>query len=479
LSNARRRQPLRPLSRLALAAAEGTPPQTRPARIVHVGLGAFHRAHQAWFTDRALDGADWGIAAFTGRSPQAALELAPQDGLFTLIERAAEGDRASVIASIVEAVDGADVARFLSLLSLSSTAIVTLTITEAGYRLDPGGQPNTGDRLLATDLRWIAAAASHEDLLEGSASAPRTALGRLLAGLEARRRADGGPVAIVPCDNMPSNGALLASGLRAMAAYAGGELVEWIDHNVSFVSTSVDRITPKTTAADLAKAAALTGWQDRAPVVTEPFADWILSGDFPAGRPAWESAGARFVSDIEPFERRKLWLLNGAHSLLAYAGLERGYATVAEALADRSCLEWVNEYWDEAARHLPTDQLDIAGYRAALLDRFANPRIAYKLEQIATDGVNKLRVRIAPVVLAERGEGGDAAASVRVLAAWVSLILRGADLADSESAAIAAARDNRSAVAVNELVALVEPRLVDDASVMSAIRQLVAESSRR
>lgn len=445
---------------------------------MHLGLGAFHRAHQAWFTDRALDGAEWGIAAFTGRSPQAALQLAPQDGLFTLIERAADGDRASVIASIVEAVDGADLARFLSLLSLSSTAIVTITITEAGYRLDRGGQPTAGDRLVAADLRWIAAAASRADLLEGgSARAPQTALGRLLAGLEARRRAGAGPVAIVPCDNMPSNGALVASGLRAMAAYAEGELVEWIDHNVSFVSTSVDRITPKTTAADVGKAAALTGWQDRAPVVTEPFADWILSGDFPEGRPAWESAGARFVSDIEPFERRKLWLLNGAHSLLAYAGLERGYATVAEALVDPTCLDWLNEYWDEAARHLPTDQLDVGGYREALLDRFANPRIAYKLEQIATDGVNKLRVRVAPVVLAERGEGRDAAASVRVLASWVSLILRGAGFADSESAAIAAARDNRSAVAMSELVSLIEPRLVDDTLVMTAIRQLAAEPS--
>jgi fructuronate reductase len=183
------------------------------------------------------------------------------------------------------------------------------------------------------------------------------------------------------------------------------------------------------------------------------------------------------VSDIEPFERRKLWLLNGAHSLLAYAGLERGYATVAEALVDPTCLDWLNEYWDEAARHLPTDQLDVGGYREALLDRFANPRIAYKLEQIATDGVNKLRVRVAPVVLAERGEGRDAAASVRVLASWVSLILRGAGFADSESAAIAAARDNRSAVAMSELVSLIEPRLVDDTLVMTAIRQLAAEPS--
>jgi fructuronate reductase len=410
-------------------------PRPRPTvRIVHLGLGAFHRAHQAWYTDRASDREHWGIAAFTGRTPEAALQLAAQDGLYTLIERAADGDSASIVASIVEAVDGSNLERLVTLLSSSSTALVTMTVTEAGYRLDPGDDP---DR-------------------------PRTTLGRLLLGLDARCRADAGPIAIVPCDNVPDNGAFVAGELTAMAAERDAALAAWIDRNVSFVSTSVDRITPRTTPEDVEVAAELTGWHDAVPVVTEPFSDWLLCGEFPAGRPAWESAGARFVHEIEPFERRKLWLLNGGHSLLAYAGLRLGHDTVAEAINDPRCLRLVDAYWDEAARHLPAAGLDLDAYRAALLERFTNPRIGYPLRQIATDGVAKLRARIVPVVLAERAAGRNASASLPALGAWLALTLHGAGFKDAESAAIDAALAGPAAAAIDELVRLVEPRLLDD-----------------
>lgn len=464
----------RALNRAALADADSTRRQVPPARIVHIGLGNFHRAHQAWFTDRADDAGEWGIAAFTGRSPRSALALAAQDGLFTLIERAADGDSASVIASIVEAADGADLERFVALMSAPSTAIVTLTVTEAGYRLDPSGQPSADDRVLAADLEWSSAAHAESVLLE--AGGPQTTPGRLLLGLEARRRAAGGPIAIVPCDNVPDNGRFLARGLKSMAGAVNAELASWIDGNVSFVSTSVDRITPKTMPEDLVTAATLTGWEDQVPVVTEPFKDWILSGEFPAGRPAWESAGARFVDEIGPFERRKLWLLNGAHSLLAYTGLRAGYETVAEALADPHCLRFVNDLWDEAARQLPSRGLDLAAYRAAVLDRFANPRIAYPLRQIAADGVAKLRVRVAPLVLAERAAGRGATASIRPLASWAALVLAGAEFPDTEAAAVEAARNQPPVRAIDELIALIEPRLRADASVMHAIGRLAAES---
>jgi fructuronate reductase len=467
--------PPRVLNRAALADADPARRHVPPVRIVHIGLGNFHRAHQAWFTDRAEDAGEWGIAAFTGRSPQAALQLAAQGGLFTLIERAADRDSASIVASIVEAVNGANLQRFVALMSAPSTAIVTLTVTEAGYRLDPSGQPNADDPVLAADLEWSAAPAPAESVVP-EAGGPQTTPGRLLLGLEARRRAAGGPIAIVPCDNVPDNGNFLAGGLKTMAGVVNAELARWIDANVSFVSTSVDRITPKTAPADRVTAATLTGWQDEVPVVTEPFADWILSGEFPAGRPAWESAGARFVRDIEPYERRKLWLLNGAHSLLAYSGLRAGYATVAEALSDQQCLRFVNELWDEATRQLPFRELDLAGYRRALLDRFANPRIAYPLRQIATDGVAKLRVRIAPLVLAERAAGCDAAASIRPLATWAALILAGSEFPDSESAAVEAARKRPPELAIQELIALVEPRLRADDGVMRAIGRCAAES---
>jgi fructuronate reductase len=477
VSSARRFSSAPQLTRAALAAVTGAREQAPPVRIVHIGLGAFHRAHQAWYTDHAADGADWGIAAFTGRSPEMALELAPQDGLFTLIERAADGDSASVITSIAEAVDGADVDRFVALLSRRSTAIVTLTVTEAGYRLDGEGHPDPSDLLLAGDIEWLASAVGREQLLDAVGDRPRTALGRLLLGFEARRRAAAGPIAVVPCDNVPNNGEFVARGLKAIARAIDSELAAWVDENAAFVSTSVDRITPKTTAEDRLTAASLTGWRDRSPVVTEPFADWVLSGEFPAGRPEWESAGARFVVDIEPFERRKLWLLNGAHSLLAYSGLLRGHATVAQALADPVCSDWVNDLWDEAARHLPTAELELDTYRAALLHRFANPRIAYQLTQIATDGVAKLGVRVAPLVLAERAEGRDGGAGIRALASWIQLVLAGYEFSDTASAAVGSARREPRKQAVEELTRLVEPRLLEDPGAMAAIAHLALPHS--
>jgi fructuronate reductase len=457
-----------PLSRALLASVDRKRAEPAPARIVHLGLGGFHRAHQAWYTDRASDAASWGIAAFTGRTPDAALRLASQDGLYTLIERAGEGDTASIVGSIVEAVDGANVERLVGLLASASTSLVTITVSEAGYRLAQDGLPDPADELLTADLGAIAAATRRPELLAATDARPRTALGRLLLGLEARRRADAGPIAIVPCDNVPDNGGLVATGLRAMAAETDAALAGWIDRNVAFVSTSVDRITPRTTREDLVAAVELTGWHDAVPVVTEPFSDWLLCGEFPAGRPAWESAGARFVDDIEPFERRKLWLLNGAHSLLAYAGLSRGHETVAGARGDPQCVRFVEAYWDEATPHLPPG-LAIEAYRSALLERFSNPRIEYRLRQIATDGVAKLRVRIAPVVLAERAAGRDARASLRAIGAWLALALGGAHLPDTESAAIDAALALPGRAAIDQLVRLVEPRLLDDELVMASL----------
>ena len=244
---------------------------------------------------------------------------------------------------------------------------------------------------------------------------------------------------------------------------------------MSFVSTSVDRITPKTTADDVVTAGELTGWIDNAPVVTEPFKDWVLSGEFPAGRPAWERAGARFVGDIEPFERRKLWLLNGAHSLLAYAGLLRGHETVAAAMADPLCRGWVNDFWDDAVRHLPAELLELDAYRAALIERFDNARIEHRLAQISAEAVTKLRVRIAPTVLAERAEGRAAAAGIRAIGSWVTLVLAGREMVDAESAAIAAAAAKPERVAIAELVALIDQRLASDAGILADIAAIVAE----
>jgi len=463
-----------PLTPRALHERTGEEVPRPPVRIVHLGLGAFHRAHQAWYTAHATDAEKWGIAAFTGRSATAAEELTPQGGLYTLVQRAPDGDSFEILTPLVEADDGADLARFAQLLVAESTSLVTLTVTEPAYRVRPDHTVNTDDEAVAADVTWLTEALRASDPLT-RVGGPTTTLGRLLLGLELRYRAGGSPVAIVPCDNMPDNGPLVREGLLSLARLVGARSIRWIAEEVSFVSTSVDRITPKTTADDLRGVTESTGWIDAAAVVTEPFHDWVLSGDFPAGRPAWEAAGARFVDDIEPFERRKLWLLNGAHSLLAYAGALRGHATVAEAIADATCLRWVQEFWDEAVRHLPAEGLDLDDYRAALLARFGNARIEHRLEQIGMEGTTKLRVRIAPIVLAERAEGRGGEGGMRVLGSWIALLRRG-PLPDAQQDAVRAALNILDpAESVAALLTLLDPELADAPEIVSRVAAIAAE----
>jgi fructuronate reductase len=233
----------------------------------------------------------------------------------------------------------------------------------------------------------------------------------------------------VPCDNVPDNGPMVARVVGELAAAVDPGLAEWIGAHVAFVTTMVDRITPRTTDDDRARLRTETGVDDPLPVVTEPYTEWVLSGEFPQGRPRWEDAGARFVDDVVPWEQRKLRLLNGSHSLMAYAGSIRGHETVAEAIADPVVRGWVEQWWDDAARHLPLPAEDIAAYRAALLERYENPRIRHLLAQIASDGSQKLPIRIVPTVVADQGRVPEGA--VRVLAAWVCHLRgRGAPVAD-------------------------------------------------
>lgn len=426
--------------------------RTAPVRIVHLGLGAFHRSHQAWYTQHAGDAGEWGIASFTGRRPDAAQVLSAQDGLFTMVERSDAGDTFEVVGSIVEAVDGADTARLVELVAAPQTAVITLTITEAAY--GPG----------VDDVPLLA-----------SGNKPTTPLGRLVLGLAARREADAGPLAVVSCDNLSDNGNVARQGVLAIANGVDAGLAAWIDANVSFVNTSVDRITPRTTPADIALVSDQCGYQDEAPVVTEPFHNWVLSGGFPAGRPRWEDAGAVFVDDIEPYENRKLWLLNGAHSILAYAGQVRGHTTVAEALADTVCREAVEEFWDEAARHLSGAELRIPEYRAALLERFGNSRIAHHLAQIAMDGTTKLRMRALPVLAAERAAGRSGEAAARMIAAWIAYLSSTTEFRDPLAARMQEAKALDGEHRTAALVALISTELADDAAVVSHIhRQLDA-----
>lgn len=437
-----------------------------PIRIVHLGLGAFHRAHQAWYTAQATDAASWGIAAFTGRSSRQADLLTAQDGLYTLTERNSAGEQVSVISSIVEAVDGARIDRLIELLSDPAVALVTLTITEGGYRLTGDGSIDRDDPVISQDLAALRDAWSG-DL---SAAAPESALARLLVGLEARRRAGGTAIAVVPCDNLPNNGALTERALHELALELDADLARWIDDSVSFVSTSVDRITPR--LAEPLTTTFAPGWVDHCPVVTESFADWVLEGSFPGGRPSWEDAGARFVNDIEPWENRKLWLLNGAHSLLASSGLLAGHRTVSAAIADPACRTAVEDFWSEAAALIPAD-IDTESYRDALIARFSNVRMDYSLEQIASDSTVKTRVRIAAVAERTRAAGGTAAGSAAAIASWIRWMDADSSTA-SQAADIDSTSDNRTAYWLE----LLSPTLAADSEFLARVTTLVSPNQK-
>ena len=447
-------------------------------RIVHLGLGAFHRAHQAWYTQRAGDG--WGIASFTGRSPKAAEELSSQDGLFTLVERTADGDKFEIIDSIVEAHDGADLASLIDLLQRPEVGIVTLTVTEAGYRLKADGSgPDTDDEAVAADLAALRAVS--EELAAGTVPVTELALqsvvARLVVGMSARRAAGAGPIAIVSCDNLPGNGAATRAAVLGTAELVDAQLAAWINDNVSFVDTSIDRITPRTTDADREAVLEATGFEDISPVVTEPFASWVLQGEFPAGRPEWEKAGAVFVDDLDPFERRKLWLLNGSHSLMAYAASLRGHQTVSEALADPVVDGWVEDFWDACAQHLVEEGLEVPAYREALRERFANPRIAHHLAQIGMDGSLKLAARALPVFELERAAGRSGVAALRPVAAWMDKMVQQTTAGDEvqDPAAdkiVEAAKVDGTKAQTRALLAVIDASLAKDDDVVSELVEL-------
>lgn len=378
------------------------PAAARPVRIVHIGIGNFSRAHQAWYTMRSDQDAEWGVCAFTGRRADAAEALQPQQGLYTLIERGPERDGLSVIEVLTEVRAGADVARFIEVMSAPQTAVVTLTVTEAGY------------------------APATEELAA-------SVVGRLALALAERQRVEAQPPAVVSCDNLHDNGRVLRERVLEAAERLDAAAAGWIGSEVSFVSTSVDRITPRVTDRDRELVEQELGLRDEAPVVTEPFSDWVLCGEFPAGRPAWERAGARFVGAIEPWELRKLWLLNGGHSLLAYLGLLRGHATVADAIGDGELVDALEQFWDLAAPLLPNAaEMDLDAYRRETFERFANPRMGYPLAQIAGDGLDKLRNRVAPVIRAALAAGRPADPAMRIVEAWARWLIEDPQRTDTD-----------------------------------------------
>jgi fructuronate reductase len=437
-------------------------PAAAPVRIVHLGIGNFHRAHQAWYTANSPDADQWGIAAFTGRRTDMADALKPQDGLYTLITRSGDRDSFELIGALSAVHAAAEHEAYLDYVGRAEVAIITITVTEAAYLRGADGHLDADQDVIVSDLEAL-----RSDLRSPVASLPA----RLVAGLVARRVSGAAALTVLSCDNLPENGAVTKTVVQDFAALLDETLPDWIDPHVDFATSMVDRITPGTTDEDRALVQRACGYVDAYPVATEPFSEWVVSGEFPAGRPRWEDAGATIVAEVEPFEQRKLWLLNGSHSMLAYAGSIRGHSTINEAIADPACRSWVEMFWDEASRHLTLPAADIAEYRAALLRRFSNPRAGDLLARIAADGSTKLVVRTVPTIRAERAAGRVPLGCATTVAAWV-LHLRGlgAPIKDAGAAAArVAANSGGLPEAVPAVLDTLEPGLGADQDFVDAV----------
>ncbi len=412
--------------------------RARQSGIVHVGVGAFHKAHQAVYTDDALarSGGDWMIAGVSLRSADVAEALNPQDGLYTLLVRGPEGVSARIVGSIARVlVAPRDPDAVLEALAAPSTRIVSLTITEKGYGLDPStGGLDRAHPAIAADL----ADPAH----------PQGAVGFLVEALKVRRDRGLGGFTVLCCDNLPGNGRIVARLVGEFAAERNPDLARFIEAEVSFPSTMVDRITPASTERTFADALALTGCEDHAAVETEPFSQWIIEDRFVAGRPDWEAGGALFVKDVAPYEKMKLRLLNGSHSLLAYSGFLAGHAHVRDVMADADLVALVERHMREAARTLaPVPGVDLEAYARDLRSRFANPAIAHQTYQIAMDGTQKLPQRIIEPAAEALARGLPIDSYAFAVAAWMRYAL-----GRKENGEAYALRDPREA----EIAALVD-----------------------
>ena len=397
------------LSRATLGAARIPGPGFDPAAlrpgIVHLGVGAFHRAHQALLTQRALraEWGDWGIVGVSLRSPAIPAALAAQDGLYTVLERDGTGTRAEIVGTLGPVLFAPDDPGAV-IRAIATSRIVTLTITEKGYCLHAG-------RL---DPR-------HPDIVHDRAAPdrPRSAIGLLAAGLAAVRTAGQAPPAVLSCDNLAGNGRALRQAVLDLAADRTDGLSAWIAGAVQFPCTMVDRIVPATADTDRAEAAALLGLEDAVTVVTEPFLQWEIEA-FDGPRPRWDAAGAHSVPDVGPWETTKLRMLNGAHSAMAYLGCPRGIGTVAEAMRDAELVRFLRAMMlDEVAPTLPPGAPDAAAYADALIARWRNPAVHHRLQQIAMDGSVKLPQRLLGTLRDNRAAGRPSPGILQAVAAWI------------------------------------------------------------
>ena len=380
--------------------------------IVHLGVGGFHRSHQAMVVDRLLsagqarDFAICGVGVLEQDRRMAAV-MAEQDCLYTLVAKHPDGSReARVIGSIVDylfAPDDPDLV--VERLASADTRIVSLTISEGGYNRDPGSK-----QFLAEDPGL------QHDLAHPES--PRTAFGLVVAGLQRRRDRGLGPFTVMSCDNLADNGRIARDSFTSFARLLDPELGDWVAEHVRFPSSMVDRITPVTGEDDRAATAEALGVEDAWPVVAEPYFAWALEDDFAAGRPPFEDAGVEVVADVGPWERMKLRLANGGHQALCHVGVLAGFQYAHEAAADPGIAAYLTAYLDEEAAPTLEELPGLDAFKGALLDRWRNPEIADTLDRIRTDSSDRLPAWLLPVVVDNLATDGPVRASAVACAAW-------------------------------------------------------------
>ena len=385
------------------------------SRIVHFGFGAFHRAHQALLTNRVLNqhGGDWGIceiSLFSG--DQLMSQLRQQDHLFTVMEKSAAGNQPIIIGAVKECLNAKldSLAAIIEKFCEPQVAIVSLTITEKGYCIDPAtGHLDLTQPRIVHDLQ--------------SPDEPHSAPGILVEALHRRRERGLPAFTVLSCDNIPDNGHVVKNAVLDMAAKRDPQLASWIAEQVSFPGTMVDRIVPAATDASLAEITRELGVEDPCAISCEPFIQWVIEDNFVAGRPDWGSVGAQLVDDVLPWEEMKLRMLNGSHSFLAYLGYLAGYAHISDCMQDAS--------YRRAARHLmmaeqaPTLRIsgvDLGAYADSLIARFSNPALQHRTWQIAMDGSQKLPQRLLDGIRIHLKQGSRWPLLALGVAAWMRYV---------------------------------------------------------
>lgn len=359
--------------------------------MLHIGIGAFHRAHQVYYIDKLLNAGDqdalnWGYISGTIRSNQKLIDnLKANDCLYTLSTNDENGTQNRIIGALKEVYFAGNgyCENLVTKIADPETKIITYTVTEKGYYVNLSTQELDFDNQdIVYDLENL--------------SSPKTAIGITVAGLYKRWQQNSQPITLLSCDNMPNNGKILKKAILEFSSKITIQLSIWISENVSFPSSMVDRIVPAVTQQTLDNIESMIGQKDISAVATEEFSQWVIEDDFANGRPALEKVGVEFVEDIEPFEKLKLTMLNGSHSLIAYLGAYTGFKTVDQVISQPEFYNFIRKYMLEIAAPLVDGlpkQVSTAEYANKLLHRFANPHLKHKTEQIAMDGSKKIPQR--------------------------------------------------------------------------------------